>query len=121
MSDAGSRPTSPQRQKTNVSLKQSTNPDLLRSATVGSLAGDGGTSSGPVSVFQENDEFLRKWSGPLLLGPFLPAVFCLISVVGGHLVLNTWDGYCGYALDSKHVNHISITITLSLQHLLPLL
>lgn len=100
MSDSGnSRPSSPLRQRTNTSLKQSTNPDLLRSATVGSVGGE--TPQKGVKVFQENDEFLRKWSGPLLLGPFLPAVFCLISVVGGHLVLNTWTGYCGYALDSE--------------------
>lgn len=96
--DEGSAPGSPKKQHTKASLRTNTNPDLLRSATVGSQVDP---TDKNVSVFQEDDEYLRKWSGPLLLGPFLPAVFALISIVGGHLTLNTWDGYCGYALDSK--------------------
>jgi hypothetical protein len=54
-----------------------------------------------ISMMIESDEFLKKWSGPILLGPFLPAIFALISIMGGHIVLNTWTGYCGYALDGK--------------------
>lgn len=99
--DEGSRPGSPMRSKS--SLRGSTNPDLLRSATVGSEAA---SEKKAVSVFQEDDEYIRKWSGPLLLGPFIIAVFALITIVGGHLVLNTWEGYCGYALDSKCVKYI---------------
>lgn len=49
----------------------------------------------------EDDEFYRKWSGPVLIGPFVPAVFALIVIFCGQLVLNTWSGTCGYALDCK--------------------
>jgi hypothetical protein len=49
----------------------------------------------------EDDEFYRKWSGPVLIGPLVPAVFALIVIVCGQLVLNTWTGTCGYALDCE--------------------
>jgi hypothetical protein len=49
----------------------------------------------------EDDEFFKKWSGPVLIGPILPAIFSLIVIVIGQLVLNTWTGTCGYALDCK--------------------
>lgn len=49
----------------------------------------------------EDDEFYKKWSGPVLIGPLVPAIFALIVIVAGQLVLNTWVGTCGYALDSK--------------------
>jgi hypothetical protein len=69
------------------------NPDLLRSPSQSA-------ESGKISLMLEDDQFLRKWSGPFLLGPLLPAIFSLLTIVSGHLVLNTWDGYCGYSLDS---------------------
>ena len=47
----------------------------------------------------EDDDFLIKWSGPMLLGPFVPAVFALLTIFIGHITLNTWEGSCGYALD----------------------
>ena len=49
----------------------------------------------------EDDEFFKKWAGPVLIGPFVPAIFALIVVFCGQLVLNTWVGSCGYALDCK--------------------
>ena len=48
---------------------------------------------------EEDDEFLIKWSGPMLLGPFIPAIFALITIFFGHITLNTWEGTCAYALD----------------------
>lgn len=47
----------------------------------------------------EDDDFLIKWSGPMLLGPFVPAVFALLTIFIGHITLNTWEGSCGFALD----------------------
>lgn len=54
-----------------------------------------------VEVEAEDDEFHKKWAGPVLIGPFITAVFALIVIVCGQLVLNTWEGTCGYALDCK--------------------
>lgn len=47
----------------------------------------------------EDDDFLIKWSGPMLLGPFVPAIFSLLTIFIGHITLNTWEGSCGFALD----------------------
>jgi len=49
----------------------------------------------------EEDDFYRKWSGPMLLGPFVPAVFAVFIILTGELLLNTWKGTCGYSLDCK--------------------
>lgn len=35
----------------------------------------------------------------MLLGPFVPAVFALLTIFIGHITLNTWEGTCGFALD----------------------
>jgi hypothetical protein len=88
------------------------NPDLLKSPSMAM------EETGNLSIMQENDDFLRKWSGPALLGPLLPAIFALMTIISGHLVLNTWTGYCGYSLDSMF---ISLPITLSNQLSLSLL
>lgn len=49
----------------------------------------------------ESDEFYKKWSGPVLLGPFLVAIFAALIIVSGQLVLNTSTGTCGYNLECK--------------------
>jgi len=54
---------------------------------------------GPLIVF-EDDEFIRKWSGPLLIGPFVPAILALVVIFSGQLLLNTYTGTCGYSLNS---------------------
>ena len=59
-----------------------------------------------VEVETEDDEFFKKWAGIVLIGPFVPAVFALIIIVFGQLVLNTWTGTCGYALDCKILNYV---------------
>ena len=48
---------------------------------------------------EANDEFLKKWSGWAILGPFIPAVFAVFTIVTGMLVVNTWEGTCGAQLD----------------------
>ncbi len=55
----------------------------------------------PAVIVFEDDEFYRKWSGPIILGPFTLALFSLIVIVSGEIVLSTWTGTCGYALDCK--------------------
>ena len=54
----------------------------------------------PVIVL-DDDEFYKKWAGPLIIGPFMPAVLAVFVIIAGQIVLNTWTGTCGYALDCK--------------------
>lgn len=61
----------------------------------------------------EDDEFFKKWAGAVLIGPFVPAVFALLVIVCGQLVLNTWTGTCGYALDCKYLMCNIVFILLS--------
>ena len=57
----------------------------------------------PVDRLPESDEFFKKWSGPLILGAFVPALFALITVVGGTMTLGSWKGSCGFPLDGKFI------------------
>jgi len=61
----------------------------------------GSMLSGAASVLKfEDDDFLKKWSGPMLIGPFVPAVFAGIVIVTGELVLNTpGQGTCNFPID----------------------
>lgn len=52
-----------------------------------------------MNFFDENDVFIRKWSGPMLLAPFLPAVFAILIIVCGNIILATWEGTCEFPLD----------------------
>lgn len=60
---------------------------------------------GPAGIManfmHDDDELYKKWSGPMLLGPFTLAVFAVIVIVSGEITLNTWTGSCGYALNCK--------------------
>lgn len=51
--------------------------------------------------YDEDDKFFEKWAGPVLLGPFLPAIFSLFIIVAGQMVLSTFTGVCGYDLQCK--------------------
>lgn len=53
------------------------------------------------NTYEEDDKFYQKWAGPVLLGPFLPALFALFIIVSGQLVLATYTGTCGYNLGCK--------------------
>jgi hypothetical protein len=50
----------------------------------------------------ESDEFYAKWSGPFIIGAFVPALFAVISVVGGAITLGSWKGQCGYPLQCSY-------------------
>lgn len=47
--------------------------------------------------------FVAKWTGALLLGPFVPAVFAVFTIATGQYLLVTWENVrqekCGYAID----------------------
>lgn len=58
----------------------------------------------------EDDDFIKKYSGPLLLGPFVPAIFALINIFFGQILLSSWTGTCVQALDSE-CNQLSIPIS----------
>lgn len=49
---------------------------------------------------EKEEEFLRKWSGALLIGPFIPAVFATFTIVIGSIILSMQTGDCGYPLES---------------------
>jgi hypothetical protein len=68
-----------------------------------SASGKGKKSSkgGNQIMFPEDSEFFKKWAAPVIIGPFLPCVMAVLIIVSGQIVLNTWKGTCGYALDSK--------------------
>lgn len=57
---------------------------------------------GNIDRYGESDDFYRKWAGPVLLGPFLPAIFALIVIFSGQIVLNSYTGTCGYPLQCKY-------------------
>ena len=48
----------------------------------------------------DDDGFIKKFSGPLILGPFVPALFAVFTIFYGQILVNTWEGTCGYALDA---------------------
>jgi hypothetical protein len=51
----------------------------------------------------EDDQYYKRWAGPIILGGFLPALLSLIIIFSGQLVLNTWTGTCGYALNCEFI------------------
>lgn len=52
-------------------------------------------------IFVDSEEFVKKWSGPLILGPFVPAIFAAITIVAGNITLSTWQGTCDAPLDGE--------------------
>ena len=58
-------------------------------------------------IFLEDDEMYKKWSGPMILGPFTLALYSVIIIVSGEITLNTAVGTCGYNLDCKLFMFIS--------------
>lgn len=50
--------------------------------------------------FPEDSAFFKKWSGPLILGPFFPYIIAVLVIVSGQLVLLTWTGNCGFPLNA---------------------
>ena len=54
-----------------------------------------------IPIIIEDDAFIKKYSGPVLLGPFVPAVFALINIFFGQNVLATFKGDCVQRIDGK--------------------
>ena len=53
--------------------------------------------------------FPKKWSGPILLGAFVPAMFGVFVIFSGQIVVNYNDGMCFYPLNT----FISVEIALN--------
>lgn len=51
------------------------------------------------AVILEDDEFLKKWSGVMLLGPIVPAVVSVFVIIIGEIVLNSKKEVCNFPLD----------------------
>jgi hypothetical protein len=62
----------------------------------------------------EDDDYYKKWSGPLLLGPFPIAIMSMLNIVAGQLVVYTWKGTCAFPLDT----FINATVAMSYLFLL---
>ncbi len=45
------------------------------------------------------DDFIKKWSGPMLLGPLVPAIFAAFICIGGEIVLTVKEGQCNFPLN----------------------
>lgn len=56
--------------------------------------------------FEDSDEFIRKWSAPMILGPFMPAVLSMLFIITGQVVLTSKSvlGSCNYPLPGEF-NH----------------
>lgn len=53
----------------------------------------------PTTIITEDDEFLKKWSGPMLVGPIVPAVMSTFLIVIGEITLNSGTETCNYPID----------------------
>lgn len=53
-----------------------------------------------MNFFAEKDDFIKRWSGMVLLGPTVPAIYAALIVVIGNIILNTWQGVCNFPLDA---------------------
>jgi len=64
---------------------------------------EGGSSppSGLMSrIPMEDDAMYIKWIGVLYVGPLIPCIFAIFIIITGQYLLNTWQGTCGYPLDT---------------------
>lgn len=82
----------------------------------GEAKGGGGLSKNKTfqTMMLEDDDFYKKWAGPLILGPFPIAIMSILNIVCGELVIYTWKGTCAFPLDS----FISATVAMSYLFLL---
>jgi hypothetical protein len=53
------------------------------------------------NLYGEDDDFYKKWAGPVLIGPIFPAMISLLIIFTGQLVINSNTGTCGYDLACK--------------------
>ena len=61
-----------------------------------------------------DDKFARKWAAPLLLGPLIPAMFSVIIIVGGSIILSRYTGRCNIELDGNFLKSTFFTTQLFL-------
>lgn len=54
-----------------------------------------------MNVFMDDggDDFVKKWSGPMLLGGLVPAIYATFICVGGEIILTIQEGQCNFPLD----------------------
>ncbi len=50
-------------------------------------------------LFADSDEFLKKWGGPMILGPLVPAIYATFIIVSGQIILQVKEGSCNFPLD----------------------
>lgn len=50
-------------------------------------------------LFQDSDDFMKKWGGPMLLGPLVPAIFAAFIIVSGQIIMQVQEGQCNFPLD----------------------
>jgi hypothetical protein len=50
-------------------------------------------------LFSDSDEFLKKWGGPMMLGPLAPAIFAAFIIVSGQIIMQVKEGQCNFPLD----------------------
>jgi hypothetical protein len=55
------------------------------------------------NLYGEDDEFYKKWAGPVLIGSIFPAILSILVIVAGELIINGDVGTCGYNLQCKFV------------------
>jgi hypothetical protein len=53
------------------------------------------------NLYGEDDEFYKKWAGPVLVGSIFPAIISILVIVAGELIINGDVGVCGYDLQCK--------------------
>lgn len=58
----------------------------------------------------EDDAFFKQWAGPMLIGPFVIAILCIVIILTGQIMANTWTGTCGYPLDCKFIIYLFFII-----------
>jgi hypothetical protein len=48
----------------------------------------------------DGDDFYHKWSGPMILGPLVPAIFCMFVIISGEIIVRNNTGeFCGFPLE----------------------
>jgi hypothetical protein len=59
------------------------------------------TISGSVATLMDDggDDFVKKWSGPMILGALVPAIFAAFICVGGEIILTIKEGQCNFPLN----------------------
>jgi hypothetical protein len=71
------------------------------STEAGGAEGENNTMA-TANFFAEKEDFIKKWSGPMIIGPTVPALFAMLIIVIGNITLGHYSGACTFPLDSKY-------------------